>query len=685
MTNRLAGLKKMITRALLVAVGGVFALAVSVQPAQAATASLFLSPAGGNYQVDQTFDVSIFLNTQGNSVNAIDLSLRFPPDKLELVSSGTGQSIIGLWTSPPKYNNQTGTVDLTGGIPGGVNVNRGLVTNLTFKVKALGPAEVRFARARILLNDGAGTEAVTQTQKSTYNLVLPAPSGPVVTSDTHPDQTRWYNNPIVSLKWNTEGGTSGFSYMISDQPDDVPDEISEGGMREIVYRDLGNGRHYFHIRAFRDGIWGGTTHYAINIDNSLPAEFNLEILPNFRTTHRQPIIQFSTTDEHSNIDHYELKIVDVKNFAGSGEMFIEVQSPYIPNELSYGDYDVIVRAYDKADNYREVIERLEIVPAGTTYISGKGLHFGKLFLSWWLVLPLLLILIILLYILGRRIHRWHRHVDRNQDASVLPSDVKFQMDELQKYREKYGKLSVIILLSGLLMFGAGSAQAQGTGAGHDVLEVPIILTLSSNITNEEIFYIGGKAGSANAQVILYIQNAETAETISETVDSDKEGDWFYRHDAFLTTGSYVLWAQSRRGGELSPPSPQVTLTVEETAIQFGATRISYATLFMAMFFAALLVMVILIIYIFYHSIHGRRKHRVMLREISEAQESLRRGFAVLNRDIQAELEVIKRVKLNQKLSIEEQQREEQLLKDLQNIEQYLSKEIWDLERTEQIK
>jgi uncharacterized membrane protein len=688
MINRLAGLKKMFACALLLAVGGVFVLTAFVQPARAANATLFLSPASGTFQVESTFDVSIFLNTQGNSINTVDVALRFPPDKLQLVSSGTGRSIIGLWTSLPKYNNQTGIVELTGGIPGGVNVERGLITTLTFRVKAVGQAVVKFDRTKILLNDGQGTEALTQNQNSIYDFILPPPSGPVVVSETHPDQTRWYKNNTVILRWDNESGASGFSYIISDQPIDVPDEISEGEQRTVTYRNLADGRRYFHIRALRSGSWGGSTHYAINIDASAPAEFNVDILPSARTTHQQPIIQFGTTDTLSGTDHFELKIVDIKNPAantGSEQIFIEVQSPYIPSELPYGEYDVIVRAYDKAGNYREITKRLEIVPVASRYFSSKGLEITNFMFPWWLVILILLLLIIMLYFLGRRIHLWHRHIDRRRNAGQLPSDVRFQMDELQRYRQKYGKISGIILMSGLLIFGSGSVQAQDTSTRQDVFEAPIITTLSRNITNDEIFYIGGKAGSANAQVVLYIQNSQTAETISETMNSDKNGDWFYRHDTFLTAGNYVMWAQSKRDGELSPPSPQVNVMVEETAIQFGATRISYATLYMLLFFVALLILIILIVYILYHFIHGRRKHASMLKEISEAQESLRRGFAVLNRDIQAELEILKRAKLNQKLSIEEKEKEEQLLKDLQEIEQYMSKEIWDIERAEQIK
>lgn len=693
MTNR-SRLAKLIQNVLVILTCAVFVVSLFPQPAKAAAASVFLSPSSGTFIVDSTFDVSVYLNTEGNVINTVDLALRYPPDRLQLVSTGTGKSIIGLWTSVPKYNNQTGVVELTGGIPGGVRVERGLITTLTFRVKAVGQAIVKFDRTRILYNDGMGTEALTQTQNSIYDLILPPPAGPIVISDTHPDQTQWYRNNTVSLRWSETSPVDGYSYIISDQPLDVPDEISEGQQRDVVYRTLGDGRKYFHIRALRDGRWGGTTHFALNIDATAPADFNIEIIPGSRTTRVQPVFQFETTDALSGADHYELKVVDVKNLKSNGqssdgeEVFFEASSPYVAPEMARGDYDVIVRAYDKAGNYREVTARLEIVPALLRFLSGSGIAFrSTLVIPWWIILLILAIIILLLYILGRRAHKWHDHVDRKRNIQAMPPALTTQMEELQRYREKYGKLAAVIVLALSVFVGGANVNAQqadSESVSRDVFDAPIITTVSKNITNEEIFYVGGLSGSANADVVLYIQNMQTAETISETIKSDKNGEWFYRHDAFLSSGGYVLWAQSRLGEQLSPPSPQTTISVEETAVQFGATRISYATMYMVLFGIAMLLLLLMVWYVIYHAMHGRRKHVQMLKEISEAQESLRRGFAVLNRDIQAELSIIKQAKLSQKLSEEQKIKEEQLLKDLQDIEQYMSKEIWDIEKAEHV-
>lgn len=277
---------------------------------QVEAASLKLGPSAGTLTVGSTFDVSVFLDTESETVNALDVALSFPPDKLQIVSPTTGQSIISVWTSQPRFNNLAGTVNLRGGLPGGIKVSNGLVTTLTFRVRSVGQAVVRFLDdSRVLLHDGKGTDALRDTQSGIYNLILPPPQGPIVVSETHPDQARWYPNSSIILNWASDEAAGGYSYVVNDEPVDIPDDISEGAKSSVVYRDLADGTKYFHIKALRGGVWGGTTHYALNIDTTPPAEFEVKIIPGPRTSRAQPIIQFLTTDVLSGLDHYELKIV----------------------------------------------------------------------------------------------------------------------------------------------------------------------------------------------------------------------------------------------------------------------------------------------------------------------------------------------------------------------------------------
>lgn len=663
---------------ILVTIGGLFFFAL---PADAAL--LRLSPNAGSFTVGSTFDVSIFLDTEGKAVNALDITLSFPPDKLQLVSPSAGRSIISVWTGQPRFNNTTGRVELQGGFPGGINVSNGLISTLTFRVRAVGQAVVKFLDgSQVLLHDGRGTDALTQTVSGIYELLLPPPQGPTVVSRTHPDQSKWYNLGSVELSWAPDAAVEGYSYVLNGEPVDIPDDVSEGTRTSVIYKSVDSGTQYFHIKAYRGGSWGGTTHFALNVDTIPPAEFSTQIIPDSRTTRRQPIFQWGTTDTHSGVDHYELKIIPLSIARAGGEdqpFFIEAQSPYVAPELALGDYDVIVRAYDKAGNVRESVERLKIVPTLFRFVGDKGLEIrgGVFTIPWAMVWTIALIALGVLLFLAYQVRRMHddRHI--RLSLKELPPHLRRQLEELKQARRRIGKTFLFLAFFASLVAWRPVVHAQQM-ANVD-LAPPFITSISRDISDEDIFYAGGKVDVGGADVVLYLQNLRTGETESHTVTADRKGDWFYRHSSFLGSGNYLLWAQSRFGQAVSPPGPQIQLSVRPTAIQFGASRLSYEALYLALLLLFLAATAGLTGYIVYHGVHARVKRKAMEKEIREAEESVRRGFAVLRRDIEAELEVIKKAKLSKELKEEERAREAQLLKDLEWVEKYIGKEVWDVD------
>jgi hypothetical protein len=184
------------------------------------------------------------------------------------------------------------------------------------------------------------------------------------------------------------------------------------------------------------------------------------------------------------------------------------------------------------------------------------------------------------------------------------------------------------------------------------------------------------------EVIMYVQRFEDGQTTSFHVFSDEKGNWFYRHSAFLQTGSYLIWAQTQQGEELSPPSPQVTMTVAAHAIQLGTSRVGYeAVYFVAMLLLGMIV-IILAIAIWYHYHTGRRKHARFLAEKAKIEESIRRGFALLHRDIQEEVQLLRHGGKGRDFTAQEKQREEQLLRDLEAVKRHIGEEVWELEKLE---
>jgi len=105
------------------------------------------------------------------------------------------------------------------------------------------------------------------------NIDVSGPAAPTVTSSTHPDQDTWYDNndPFFSWSATDPSGIDGYSYDLDQTATTIPDEISEGTGTSTSYTNKADGTWWFHVRAKNgSGSWGGTAHYRVNIDVSLP-------------------------------------------------------------------------------------------------------------------------------------------------------------------------------------------------------------------------------------------------------------------------------------------------------------------------------------------------------------------------------------------------------------------------------
>lgn len=657
-------------------------------------ASLSLNPSSGTFIVNNTFDVSIILNTNGRSVNAVDAIIKFPPDKLQVVSPSLGRSIIGIWATPPTFNNQEGTLRFQGGIPSpGINTSSGVISTITFRVKSIGTATINLSdESKVFLNDGLGTNVLTSKSGGIYNLILPPPAGPTVVSPTHPDQTKWMTNTTVIFEWSGETGAMGYSYMLNEEPVSTPDDISEGPNTGVAYKNLQDGTHYFHIKALKGNFWGGITHYAVRIDATPPADFKIDISPGARTTSKLPIIDFFTTDNLSGIDHYEMKIVPLnpENIGvevNTESFFIETQGRYIPSkEMGLGDYDVIVRAYDIAGNVREVIQRLNIIsPFFSTSEEGLGIA-GKFEIPWIYVFIIIITLVLLLMYglwIVTRVHRTTkvRELEGILNDPAIQERLKY-LKEKQKVYGKTGsanKLLIFFIASAILFSGLLAPIIKAVEFAP--LVPPTITTIAEEINNDQLFYVGGTTEITGAQVVIYIQNLQDNQVLSANVISDEKGRWFYTHQEPLVSGKYFLWTQLKLGNELSPPSPQKEISVSRTAVQLGGSRISYETVYFLLALILFLIALILGALNIYHYYQTKGKHGRLMKEIKEAQDAIRKGFSTLQHDITQELAVIHRARLTKALSREEEEKEKQLLKDLREISEYVKKEVSDIEKT----
>lgn len=667
----------------------VFGALIALIPARASAATLSLVPNDTELEVGETLEVAVILDTQGEEVNAVEIEIEFPADKLQVISPNTGRSIIEIWAGQPKFNNKTGMIEMRGGIPGGINIKNGLVTTIQFRVRASGSTSIQLtSKTRLLANDGLGTDVLVRTPGAFLVAKLPKPAGPIVSSPTHSEQARWYVNPSVIFEWEGDEGVEGYSYVLNGEPVFEPDAISEGLDTSISYNQLGSGIHFFHIRSLRAGQWGGTTHYQVNIDNAPPASFEIEAVPALRTSSRQPVLKFFTTDAQSGIDHFEIKIVSLAPLADgevpADELFSDAQSPYVTYPLEIGNYDVIVRAYDKARNYRESVERLVITTPIFSIIQKNGLQLTESYILTWPWLWMIAFLILgFLAFANWRLKHWPTKLGMRKHKEEVPDTIQRQLEELRAYQRKYGKIAVIVLMvlmslgSGVRVYGAPAPFSTNA-----VLTPPIITTISNDITTADTFYIGGETVNPSTVVVIYWNNLTTGETLSTVTASNDAREWFYHHPDTMGIGNYVMWAQTRAGETVSPPSPQFTMVVRPDALKVGPARISYEFAYLFIITVLLVAMLLAAILILRKWRHIKEKHAQFMEELRASEESIRRGFAVLRRDLEVEFAAIRRVRSSRALTKDELAREKQIAADIEAIQEKIGKEIWELEKLE---
>ena len=317
-------------------------------------AEILFTPQSATFLEGATFEVSIFLDTKGSSINAVELHIGFDADKLSIVKPSGGKSIIGLWVEPPSYDNTRGTAKIIGAIPNGIKSDSGLIATMTFRAKTSGEATVALSNAsQVLLNDGIGSPAILDSNRGRYAIVPRPPDGVQVFSETHPFTGRWYNNNSPVLTWNQDSGVTGFSIMLDTKPTTIPDNTLTATDTVASYQNLSDGISFFHIKALRRGVWGNTSHYPIRIDTTPPAEFTPTIDYLSAAAASRFLVSFFTTDALSGVDHYEIGVIDKGTPVTESPVFIQSESPYqLPFDATQSAR-VIIRAFDKAGNIRE--------------------------------------------------------------------------------------------------------------------------------------------------------------------------------------------------------------------------------------------------------------------------------------------------------------------------------------------
>ncbi len=437
----------------------------SWQIAQAAT--LQLSPSSGSYSSGQTFTATVKVLPAGQSVNAVEATLKFDPKNLSVVSVSKDGSAFSLWTVEPTFSNTNGTIEFGGGSPTPFSATSNLV-NVTFRTVAEGTGAINFSKASVLAADGRGTDVYQTSPGASYTIAgatvpvpTPTPSttptqkpttptepeeedgdealifgdpprAPEIGSPAFLDPELWYKSTEGVFSWTLPFDVNAVAIEIATSASNIPsnneDAIIDPPVDEFrITKDLVvDGEQYLSIQFKNQVDWGAVLNRKLRIDTTPPEPF--EVVVRAGTTPSSfPLLVFEAKDKTSGIAYYEYELIN----SGAEPIQItpdEAKLGYLLKDLEDGTYTVKVTAHDQAGNIRESAKAV-LITAG--WIKPAEVEEETSFWSFFTPANLLIIFLVIIIIL-QMVYIWYEKKILRQKEDKLRRETREIQDQMEK-------------------------------------------------------------------------------------------------------------------------------------------------------------------------------------------------------------------------------------------------------------
>jgi hypothetical protein len=416
-------------------------------------ANLYILPSSKDLNVGDKLDVSVYVDSIDQAMNAVSFKISYPEDLLKFVSLSKTGTIINLWVQEPKGGNGEFLAEgivLNPGFTG----SRGKILNITFKALSSGKADLSFVSGAVLANDGLGTNILKNMKGANYVIkeriikeekvikkevveqpTLPYLPTPKIFSPTHPDQEKWYNNNNPDFKWELPEGVTEVKLSYSEKPKELPNYRYSPPISQKKLENIKDGTYYFNVQFKGKGVKSEIARYKFNIDTKEPTleEFFLVF-----TNHNSLKSRIKAKDELSGIEKIETYLDNKLISATSSDSFeIEI------NNLQPGNHIFKAEIFDKAGNLTKKEETIN-VPTPEKKIE-KEVIVQKDYTLYYIllfILMLLIIIILFIYILKHRVEDIHKEIKKGKsinqkevlkiDLSNLLKNLRSNIEELDK-------------------------------------------------------------------------------------------------------------------------------------------------------------------------------------------------------------------------------------------------------------
>jgi hypothetical protein len=338
-------------------------------------AELYIWPPSNEGQIGETVLVEVDLNSEV-SINALDSTIYWDPQKLELLSISTGGSIFDLWVSDPQQH-KFNSARLIAGSTQGWQGSGGKIIGLLFKPLLASSSTIIFsADTKLIKADGQATPAQLSLLPGTIIATTGDKNLPVLTSYRLPDQDKWYTGNVFDIHWTKQDNFS-YSYFITHDPTQIPDDEAESLVGDVQYEGLEDGVYYFIMKVWDSaGNYIGKLTRRAQLDSTVPTFGEIKVVSSPKEYKLAGNLFFMATDNLSGLSQVM--------FQSNNQDDKVVTSPYTIGRPWFNHKTVFLKAIDNAGNFQT---SAIVVPA---------------LIPWWVsILSAFVCLVILLLVVGK--------------------------------------------------------------------------------------------------------------------------------------------------------------------------------------------------------------------------------------------------------------------------------------------
>ncbi len=295
---------------------------------------------------DQVY-VGLILNTEGKLINAVEGELKFSSDILTLKEVFDGSSVIDMWVDKP-IAELSDSIFFSGIILDGYNGKNGLIFSAVFEAKKEGSVVINVAGMRTLLHDGRGTEEPSTVFAFSMKVLKEAKQ---LSTVEEAEEVEAEVGEEIEEETEAEVGEEIEEETEAEVGEEIEEEVEEETSEEIEEEseeEIGEEIEEETEEEVGEEIGEEVSEETAEVqeDSEPPYSFEPILTQIPEIAGDNYLLIFSTQDEESGIDHYEIQ--------EEGEPFVVAESPYVLKNQDL-DQEITIKAIDQNGNERTVV------------------------------------------------------------------------------------------------------------------------------------------------------------------------------------------------------------------------------------------------------------------------------------------------------------------------------------------